>query len=333
MHADIILPSTAMVERNEIPGDSDRDREIVLVYSKIGGELYESKSDQWIQEQVLKRLGYDPADVFPYSEEQRFFTKLATTKVNRPNGKSVPLVSITKMQIQARKVDGKPQQGVSDIDELMKQGIYQVRRKKNDGYTHVAYQDFIDDPKKHALSTKSGKFEIYCQAKADVLNRAAMDGETYKPYPTYHKFPGTDGYPLLMFTPHYPCTACSDFGNVKTLRDAWTAPVTLSAQDAASIGVQTGDAVLVSSPYGKIARTCAVSQMVIPGAINVPNGSWPQFDDDGVDRGGSPNTLYGGKAHGMGVSGCNNVSVKVEKWAGDQLAADADTQVLIDVQA
>lgn len=332
MYADIILPSTAMVERNEIPKNNDRDREMILVYSKVGGELYEAKSDQWIQEQILQRLGYDPAEVFPYSEDQRFFTKLATCAINGADGSSTPLVSITREQIEARGVEGEPQQGAVDIDELLEKGVYQVPRTEDDGYVHIAYREFIDDPEGSPLDTASGKFEIYCQAKADMLNRASMDGGTYKPYPTYHEFAGDDGYPLLMFTPHYPRTACSDFGNVKSLRDAWTAPVTLSAQDAASLGVETGDAVLVSSPYGKIARECSVSQLLMPGTVSVPNGSWPRFGDDGVDYGGCPNTLYGGKAHGMGVSGYNNVSVKVEKWTGGELQPDADTQVLISVE-
>ena len=34
----------------------------------------------------------------------------------------------------------------------------------------------------------------------------------------------------------------------------------------------------------------------------------------------------------MGVAGYNNVSVKVEKWTGDALASDAETQLIIDVQ-
>lgn len=117
-----------------------------------------------------------------------------------------------------------------------------------------------------------------------------------------------------------------------TLRTAWTAPVTISSTDAAEIGVKTGDAVLVSSPYGKIARTVSVTQLIMPGCIDVPNGSWTILDVDGVDMGGNPNTLYGGKAFGMGVSGYNNVSVKVEKWTGAALVPDSETQLIVDVK-
>lgn len=333
MYADIVLPTLSKLEANDVPsGDADHDREVMFVYSKIGEAPYECQSDQWINEQLLQRLGYDPKDVYPYTTDQRFFGRLAASTISDPEGNASPLVTITQDDIDAMGVEGTPQQGVIGINELIQKGSYQVERKFGDAYTHIAYQDFIDDPEANPLGSASGKFEIYCQAKADQFNTAAMAGETYKPYPTYHEFHRDEGYPMLMFNTHYPRTACSDFDNVPTLREACEAPVTISAADAESIGVQTGDAVLVSSPYGRIARTVSVTQSIIPGAIDVPNGSWPRFNEDGVDLGGNPNTLYGGQPFGMGVAGYNNVSVKVERWTGAELVPDAETQLIIEVQ-
>lgn len=329
-YADVILPIQANVERDLMVKDGDRDREMVLVYSKVGDSPYEAKSEQWIAEELLMRLGYDPKDVYPYSEEQRFFNRLANSVINSPDEQPSPLVTITVDDINKRGVAGKPQQGAIGIDELCKKGIYQVKRSYGDGYTHIAYKDFIDDPEKSPLESESGKFELYCQAKADTLNMIALGGETYKPYPTYHEFAGDDGYPLTMFSSHYPRSACSDFGNVPTLREVWEAPVTISVQDADELGIKTGDAVLVSSPYGKIVRTASVSPLIIPGSIDVPNGQWADFNDEGVDRGGCPNVLYGEMPRGMGVSAYNNAHVKVEKWTGDDLTLDADTQLVIE---
>lgn len=329
-YADIILPIEANVERDLTVNDFDRDREMILVYSKVADAAYEARSEQWIAEQLLKRLGYDPKDVYPYSEKQRFFNKLAGSVINSPEGKPSPLCTITSKEIKEWGVSGKPQKGAIDIDELCEKGSYQVKRTYGDGYTHIAYKDFIDNPKRHPLDSESGKFELYCQAKADTLNKIALNGETYKPYPTYHEVEGEDEYPLTMFNQHYPRSACSDFGNVKTLRKVWEAPVTINSQDAAALGVKSGDPVLVSSAYGKIARTASVSPLIAPGAIDVPNGQWARFDDDGVDRGGCGNTLYGGKAQGMGVSGYNTTHVKVEKWTGGDLEQDADTQLIVE---
>lgn len=331
-YADIILPALANIEHDDVARDGDRDREMVLVYSKVGSEPFEARSDQWIAEQLLERLGYDPKDVYPFTEEQRFFDKLANTVINDADENPTPLVTITQADIDEMGVEGTPQQGVIGIKELRERGIYQVERKFGDDYTHIAYADFVEDPDANPLDSESGKFEIYCQAKADLLNSAEMGDEEYKPYPTYHAFAGEDGYPFVMFNTHYPRSACSDFNNVATLREAWAAPVTISAKDAATIGVKTGDAVLVTSPYGKIARTVSVTQLIMPGTVDVPNGSWTRMGANGVDLGGNPNTLYGGKAYGMGVSGYNGAHVNVEKWKGAKLEPDSASQLIVDVK-
>ena len=328
-YADIILPDQANVERDQIVDNGDRDREMVLVYSKVAETPFEAKSDQWINEQLLERLGYNPKDVYPLTEEQQFFNKLANTVVNDGAENPTPLVTITEEDIANWGVEGTPQEGLIGLEELRSRGIYQVERAFGDEYDHVAMADFRNDPASDPRPSASGLFEIYCQAKADMYNTAAMDGETYKPYPTYHEVAADEGFPLLMFNTHYPRTACSDFNNVVTLREACEAPVTLSIADAAERGIADGDPVLVTSPYGKILRTAAVSACIVPGSIDVPNGSWPEFDEDGIDRGGCPNTLYGGAPKGMGVSGYNNVSVQVEKWTGGELAPDYETQLIV----
>lgn len=329
-YADIILPVASDVERDLTVANGDRDREMVLVYSKVRESPYEVKSDQWIAEQLLERLGYNPKDVYPYSETQLYFNKLANTAVLDPDENKTPLVTITEQDIKSWGVEGKPQQGLIGLEELRKKGIYQIERSYGDGYTHIAYKDYIDDPEGHPLDSESGKFELCCQAKADLLNEAAFAGEQYKPYPTIHEQPQDSDWPLLMLNSHYPRSACSDFDNVTTLRETFTAPITVSRADAQARGIKAGDAVLVSSPYGKMVRPVSVSPFIIPGAIDVPNGTWPSVGADGIDRGGCPNVLYGGSPRGMGVSGYNNVPVQVEKWTGEALVPDSETKLSLE---
>lgn len=328
--ADVILPVTSNVERNDIVKNGDRDCEMVLVYSAARECPYDVKSDQWVCEQLLERLGYNPKDVFPLSENQAFFNKLANTTVADADENETPLVTITAQDIERWGVEGKPQQGLIGLEELRKKGIYQVERKFGDAYTHIAYKDFIDDPEGNPLDSESGKFELYCQAKADALNLVSFDGEQYKPYPTYHAQPQESEWPLLAFNTHYPRSACSDFDNVATLRETFNAPVTISRADAQERGIKAGDAVLVSSPYGKVVRPVSISSCIVPGSIDVPNGTWPRFDEDGIDRGGCPNVLYGGAPRGMGVSGYNNTPVQVEKWNGAPIELDSANRLTID---
>ncbi len=331
-YADIILPVLADFEHDIALEGGDQDREGFLFYTPLGETPYEAHSDRWIAEQLLERLGYDPKDVYPYTEEQCYFNYLASSTIMDESGEYTPLITITQEDIDEMGVEGEPQQGVVDLPTLRETGIYQVPRFFGDGYTHIAYADFIADPEANPVNSASGKFEIYCQEKGDKLNSLAFGGETYKPYATYHEQTGDEGYPLLMFNTHYPRSACSDFDNVTTLREAFDAPVTMNAADAAAAGIKTGDAVLVSSPYGRILRPVSVSNQIVPGAIDVPNGTWPDFDDEGIDRGGCPNTLYGGAPKGMGVSGYNNVSVKVEKWTGAEITPDFERQLVIEAE-
>ncbi|WP_251178621.1 molybdopterin-dependent oxidoreductase [Adlercreutzia agrestimuris] len=331
-YADIILPVTSDIERNAIAENGDRDREMVLVYSKMGGDTYEAKTDQWIAEQILERLGYNPKDVYPLTEDQMFFNQLKNTKIEYADGTSSPLVTITEQDIKEWGVEGEPQTGEIGINELVKQGIYQVERHFGDQYQTITYADYIENPEENPLDSESGKFEIYCQAKADTFNMATLTNEEYKPYPTYHALVQDENYPLLMFNTHYPRSACTDFNNVETLRETFLAPVVMNSQDAEARGIQSGDAVLITSPHGKILRPVSVSELIVPGSIDVPNGSWPSFDEDGIDRGGNPNTLYGGNPQGMGVSGYNNVAVQAEKWTGAPLQPDYETRLTLDIE-
>ena len=50
-------------------------------------------------------------------------------------------------------------------------------------------------------------------------------------------------------------------------------------------------------------------------------GAWAEFDENGVDRAGSVNVLYGPIATGQGHTGYNNCNVKIEKY-GKELAPD-----------
>lgn len=127
--------------------------------------------------------------VYPLSEEQRYFNAIAgATVINKEGTGYETLVTITEADLawwkqKHGKVDGKLQQGRIGLKELMEKGIYKVERHEGDNYGHITYQSFVEDPDKNPVGSKSGKFEIYCQTKADSIN--AMGRSTLKPYPTY----------------------------------------------------------------------------------------------------------------------------------------------------
>ena len=127
-------------------------------------------------------------------------------------------------------VEGQPQQGRITLQEFKEKGVYQVERKQGDNFGFIAYKDFVDDPVAHPLATDSGKFEIYCQYKADILNQAKLRaGDEWKPYPTYvTPVEGIEttyadfedqvkgDFPYLMYNTHYPRFGNGVYGNTKS---------------------------------------------------------------------------------------------------------------------
>ena len=336
-YSDIILPVTTEWER--VGSVTTCNREFVYCYSQVTEPLGEAKTDQEIGTLLLEGMGIDPTLAFNTSEKQQFFEQIAGSKVMGDDGKMKPLVTITDADIADWGVSGTAQQGVVSLDEFISNGGYQYERTPDDGHGFIGYEDFVSDPEANPLSSASGKLEIYCQARYDLMASFEYPGiEQYKPYPTYvipctgyettfkdNKIGGEKGeYPYLMYNPHYLRRSHSVFDNCPWLRETWENPVFLNRQDAAEKGIEEGDTVLISAPEGQGLRRAAIMDVLMPGVVGVPHGAWVDVDEEtGIDRAGSDNYLIGAEYGGMGVSGYNNQVCNIEKYTGEQLGADS----------
>lgn len=334
-YSDIVLPVTTQWER---PGMVlTFDREAVLVYSQVVEPLYEAKSDQWIAMELAKRLGLNPQELFPIDEKQQFFNQLAGCTVVEEDGKTyVPLVTITANDIAEWGVEGEPQVGKIGLKEIIEQGVYQVERYEGDNYSYYAYEDFIKDPVENPLSSDSGKFEIYNDWKADTLNAMGYADMKFKPYPSYTVAPECyeatfsdwenqikGEYPYQVSNPHYLRRTHSLMDEVPWLREAWSNPVFLNREDAEKKGIKDGDTVLVWNTHGKVVRRASISDLTIPGMVEIPHGTWIDMDEkNGIDRAGTDNILCGHTTSNMGISGYNNYVCNFKKYEGEPLLPD-----------
>lgn len=337
-YSDIVLPVTSNWERWN--GTFGGSREARFFPRKVCEPLYECKSDADITIELLKRFGKDPTELFPLTDKQGYFDKIVGAKVVNEKGEKVPLVTITEKNIADFDYPGQPQQGVVDFEEIYEKGIYQIERSADgpQAYRYIAYQKFVEDPEANPLASRSGKFEIYCQWKADMLNSLGFSTVEFKPYATYTlsgfgyeaSFTDWDGkvkgeYPYLAYQPHYLRRSHSTFNNVPWLREAFTNPVFLSAHDAKEKGIVDGDTVLIWNEFGKILRRASVMESVMPGALAIPHGSWLDLDEKtGIDHGGQDEVLVGPVTTACGVSGYNNYLVNFEKYVDEQLEPDCD---------
>ncbi|HIY83806.1 molybdopterin-dependent oxidoreductase [Rubneribacter sp.] len=338
-YSDILLPCTTKWEMDTFYFylTNNTGRDYVLFPSKVIDPLWEAKPDRWIGSEMLKRFDLDPAETYPFGEEQGYLNFIAsTTVVNEEGTDYEPLVTITQEDIDALGLEGTPQEGRIPYAELMEKGIYQVPRSKDDNLGNVFLAAFREDPDNNPLSTNSGKLEIYCQAKADGVN--AMGRSTIKPYPTYR--PALHGYeesfsdwesktkgdyPFQMYNPHYLRRAHTGFDNVSQLREVLPNPVFLNASDAAEKGIADGDAVRIFNDYGQCLRHASLTERLMPGCVALPHGTWSDLTaDETLDSSGSDNWMLAPDTSGAGISGYNTNLVNYEKWTEGNLADDCE---------
>lgn len=345
MYSDIVLPVTTQWE---VPGGLlASNREFLLCFSRVTEPLFEAKTDVEINSLIMKAIGVDPETVYPISPKQAFFNSIAGTTViaDDDSGKYVPLVTVTEADLKEWGVEGETQTGRVSLNEFVSNGGYQVERKKDDKHSSfLGYASFIKDPEKNPLKTKSGKFEITCQAKADLFNSIGLCDHTYAPYPEYlvpsvgyettfkdGKIGGEKGeYPYLLFNPHYFRRSHSVFDNCPWLREAWANPVFLNASDAKEKGIEEGDTVRVWTKYGEVLRKACCMENLMPGEVGVPHGSWVRVNEKtGIDEGGADNFLTGSDISGGGVTSYNNNNCNFEKYDGPALEDDCYTDARI----
>ena len=345
-YADIILPMCSDLERDggTLMGTGDGGREVVFCYNQVCEPVFESKSSDEIDNLILEAMGFDHRGLHPLSERQKVFNEIAeTTVADGSADNQVTLVSITQEEIDAWGVDGTPQDGLISLTEFTENGGYQIPRSStDDGYGYIAYEDFIADPEGNPRDSESGKFEICCQWKADALNGMGFSDDVYKPYPTYHvpvegyeqSFSDWNGkvkgeYPFQCYNPHYLRFANGVFGSTMLLANNLAHPLFMNVDDAASLNIADGDAVLVSSRYGSVVRRVSTQPLMMPGCVALPNGAWAQYDENGVDLAGAVNSLTGSLCVGMGTAGYNTLNVKIEPWSAE-VTPDDDMQVILE---
>lgn len=335
-YADIVLPAATPWE-SWAPGDNKTG----IFPSKVIDPLYESKPTYWIAGKIAERLGIPYEEIVPKTEEQRFFDFVTGAKA-KEGGQMKPVAALTQEDIDHYKKelgiewDEGPRDGIMPIGELIEKGVYTPKRSKDDGIVAFGWKEFVEDPEKNPLTSNSGKFEIYCQKYADECN--AMGRSTIKPYPAYYPdAPGTyqssfkdwdkkepGEYTFSIYTPHYLRRMHAVLDNVPWVREAFVNPVYMNAGDAEKKGIKTGDTVIIKNQRGSILRQAALTHRVMPGVIGLPHGSWPDHDENGIDRGGTENVLIGGPTSGWGVSGYNTTLASVEKYDGEPLKPDCE---------
>ena len=273
--ADILLPTNTCMERNDITTGAT-----VGFYgfmAKAIDSIGESKSHFDICNALAARLG-----ISDYSDktEAEWIRQIAT---------------------------GSPD--ITDYEAFKKDGGYKIKRQE----PYVAFKQQIEDPENNPFPTPSGKIEIYCQRLAD------MNDPLIPPIPKYIETwegvndPLATKYPLQLITAHFWRRAHTQYDNIPWLRELEAQRVKINSVDAEARGIKNGDMVKVFNDRGITKLPAKVTERIMPGVVDVPQGAWYDPDENGVDVGGSANVLTRDEHSPGGAFPAHTALVQIEK--------------------
>jgi len=125
--------------------------------------------------------------------------------------------------------------------------------------------------------------------------------------------PLIEKYPLQLVTTHFKRRAHTQFDSVPWLRELLPQAISINPIDAKGRGISNGDDVRVFNDRGEIIIPAIVTQRIMPGVVDLPQGAWFGPDKHGVDRGGCANVLTK-DARSPGGAACHNTAlVEVQK--------------------
>ncbi len=276
-YADIVLPTCTIFERNDIIAAGNKSFYGFL--KKVIEPRHESKSQLDICTLLAGRLGIDQAAYNDKTDEE-WVRQIAT------GGGEAP-----------------------DWSAFKESGVYHVPREG----PYISFEKEIEDPEHHPFPTPSGKIEIYSQVLADLKN------PLLPPLPTH--FEPEEGrhssrakmYPLQVVNIHSLRRSHSQFETLPWLRELVPNEAEMHTSDAEKRSLKDGDSARIYNDRGEVRMRLRVTERIMPGVINVPQGAWFQPDEKGIDRGGCPNTLCSDNYSPCGSFTWNSCLAEVEK--------------------
>jgi biotin/methionine sulfoxide reductase len=265
-HADIVLPATTALERNDI-GGATRDPYILAMH-KLVEPVGEARNDFDIFADIAGVLG--AREAFTENLDEAGWLARAWESIS---GK-----------LSARGI------AVPSFEEFWEKGYLHMPEPNRD---YVMFEAFRDDPDSNQLDTPSGRIELFSQALRDESGGGQPGHAAWLDPEEWLGAPLAKTYPLHLLTPQpgrklhgqLDSSAHSMAGKVNGLEK-----VDLHPADAAARGIAEGDAVRLFNSRGSCLAIARVTDAIVQGVAVLPTGG--SYDPDGMaDRNSNPNVL------------------------------------------
>ncbi|BBK40985.1 biotin sulfoxide reductase [Allostella vacuolata] len=281
--ADIVLPATTSIERNDLSGNRRSDH--IVAMKKAIEPVGAARDDFAIFADLAGRLGVGEAFTEGRSEMEwvRHLYEASRADAARRLGHAMP-----------------------DFEQFWAQGYAALPTRPD----HTYLADFRLDPDAHRLATDSGRIVLHSP------RIAAMAHADCPPHPAWVEpaewlGAGTAGrrFHLVSRQPVDKLHSQLDYSTrSQAVKQDGREVASLHPSDAAALGVADGDTVRLSNERGACLAGVRVTEGVRPGVVILPTGAWytPAGQEPGaLDLAGNPNVLTldkGTSALGQGCS-------------------------------
>ncbi len=295
-HADIVLPATTTLERNDV-GGSSRDNFVLAMHRAIdpvGGAW----NDFDIFRALAQRLGYERA--FTEERDEMGWCQVVYDQV--------------RSSAAAKGVE------LPGFQQFWAEGFIELPPPERD---YVLFENFRRDPERHPLKTPSGRIEIVSDTVAGFAYADCPAHPTWIPPTEWLGSPSARRWPLHLVT-HQPASRLHsqmDPGPVsRAHKVAEREPVRISPADAAQRNIHHGDIVRVFNSRGACLAGALIDGDVMPGVAVMATGAWfdpPQASGE-PERHGNANVLtldIGTSPLAQGPSALTAL-VDIERWEG-----------------
>jgi len=95
------------------------------------------------------------------------------------------------------------------------------------------------------------------------------------------KRPLAEKYPLQLITTHFKRRSHGQFDNIPWLKELEPQAMLINSFDAALRDINDGDKVRVFNDRGALLISAKVTERIMPGVVDIPQGAWYDPDDQG----------------------------------------------------
>lgn len=269
-HADIVIPATTTLERNDVGGGA-RDRFIIAMHRAID-PVGHARNDFDVFRELAARAGFE--DRFTEGRDESAW--------------------IRHIYDGARASNAKADIALPDFETFWREGFAEQPAPAR---PFVLMERFREDPQANRLATPSGRIEIYSEAIAGFGYDDCPAHPTWLPPAEYLGSPLAAKYPLHLVTIQPPdrLHAQLDPGPIAMANKvAGREKLRVNPIDAAARGLRTRDVVRVFNDRGACLAGVEIDARVMPGVLMMATGAW--FDPSGtgtqsLERHGNPNVL------------------------------------------